>query len=183
MERELRFSPWLAAGLCLFCFWDGTGLFWPFLAGILLHEAGHLLALALLRVPVGRISLGLTGAVLDTGACTPGQEAVIAAAGPLVTGLLALIGYYVNQRVFAVNLVLLGYNLLPLYPLDGGRLLGLGLEALLGRDRGKRVSRWIGYVTVGVVVLWGLWATFVAHRGPFPALLAAAFLLRLPKKT
>lgn len=87
----------------------------------LIHEAGHLAALLCCHVPILEMELGLFGAKISTGPMTASQELLCAAAGPFCSFLLL----FLAQRVPAAAIIGLMqglFNLLPIYPLDGGRM-------------------------------------------------------------
>jgi Zn-dependent protease len=112
---------------------------------ILAHELGHLAAARMCGLEVTSIGFSATGGFVelaDEDALTAGSLALIAGAGPLVTALLAVLGYWLRSlwhgadgvgteaaaemllTLFAgFNVVALAINLLPLRRLDGGRLL------------------------------------------------------------
>jgi Zn-dependent protease/CBS domain-containing protein len=123
-----------------------------FYVSLLSHEMGHALVARRLGVKVDGITLWLFGGVarLRGDASTPGTEARIAIAGPLVSLALAIM---FGAATFALdvmagpplvevgfawlagsNAMLLLFNLIPAFPLDGGRL----LRAWLWRRRGDR---------------------------------------------
>ena len=89
-------------------------------AGI--HELGHYLALKLGRVEVHSIRIGLAGAVMSTGPMSPWTEALCALAGPLCGGALIFLAP-VFPEVAVCAFVQTMFNLLPIFPLDGGRVL------------------------------------------------------------
>ena len=119
---------------------------------MLAHEFGHSLVARSQGIPVRNITLFILGGVaqLEREPDSPGREAWMAIAGPLVSvviGAVTLGAAYVlpgPEQVVAVlaylgvtNLALVVFNLLPGFPLDGGRV----LRALLWRishDRGAR---------------------------------------------
>ena len=133
---------------------------------VLVHELSHTVVALQGGLPVRRISLHLLGGVseIERPAETPGREAGIAAAGPAVSLLLALVGYGVAQalepgtvgrllaQALMVSNLLVGvFNMLPGLPLDGGRVLSAGVWRLTGRRHtGTTVAAWIGR---GVAVL------------------------------
>lgn len=135
---------------------------------VLIHELSHTVVALRAGLPVRRISLHLLGGVseIERPAATPGREAGIAVAGPLVSLLLALVGFAVSEalepqtvgRLLAralmiSNLVVGVFNLLPGLPLDGGRVLSAAVWRVTGRRHtGTLVGGYVGRV-VAVIVL------------------------------
>jgi len=105
---------------------------------VVIHEFGHALTAQRKNIPVRSITLWIFGgvAVLDQDSETPGDEFQIAIAGPLASVALAgiFLGLWwllgdVNEQLGAilgylaiVNLILAVFNMLPGFPLDGGRV-------------------------------------------------------------
>lgn len=110
---------WLMLGLMLLLF--------PvrFLAGVLLaamvHELGHLLAIRLTGGRVRRICLRAGGAVIETAPMTPAREVICALAGP-AAGAMTVLTWRFYPELALAGLVQTVFNLLPIYPLDGGRV-------------------------------------------------------------
>ena len=134
-KLPLRIEPGLVALLCAWFYFDPAGTFLPFVCAAALHEAGHLAMLLWLRQPVHSLCLGLQGAVLRTGPLRYRDELLAAAAGPAMNLALLLAFSRTLPRFALVNFCLLAYNLLPFYPLDGGRPAGMRRisDALLAR--------------------------------------------------
>lgn len=144
LKLPLRIEPGLVALLCAWFYFDPAGTFLPFVCAAALHEAGHLAMLLWLRQPVHSLCLGLQGAVLRTGPLRYRDELLAAAAGPAMNLALLLAFSRTLPRFALVNFCLLAYNLLPFYPLDGGRLLRAVLRTLLplacsGLGRARRL--------------------------------------------
>ncbi len=159
-------------------------------AGIVLHELGHAIVARSRGVEVDEIDLWLLGGVarIHGEPDRPRDELAFALAGPAVTAaLLALAGglllalgdgtadwvrALVGYGVF-VNALILGFNLLPAFPLDGGRVLRAVLWLRLGdRVRATRIAasggRAFGFALVALGVLSfasgalaGLWMALV----------------------
>lgn len=119
-----------------------------FFASILLHELGHSLVALRHGIPIRSITLFIFGGVarLARDPQDGRTELKIAAAGPLVSLLLAALFYWVSSidalgdasrgvgRYLAfINFAVAVFNLVPAFPLDGGRL----LRGLLWRSAGK----------------------------------------------
>ncbi len=91
-------------------------------AAAFFHEVSHILAVQLCGGDIQGIILTPMGARIDLLPLSPAQEFFCAAAGPSTSILIALLGW--RLPVFALGGLIQGlYNLLPLYPNDGGRML------------------------------------------------------------
>lgn len=85
------------------------------------HEMGHLAALKYCGIPVCGIRIGSCGVKILTVFMLPKQEILCSAAGPLCSlSLLLLWGEY--PLLSFIGLVQGVFNLLPFYPMDGGRI-------------------------------------------------------------
>ena len=142
-----------------------------FFASILLHELGHAYVALRNQIPVTGITLFIFGGVAQLGALakTPGVEFRVAAGGPLVSlglavafGALYLLARGVTPLAAAsfwlaqINLMLLLFNLIPGYPLDGGRLLRAAVWHFTGNEqRGLRVALVSGQLVAFGLMGWG----------------------------
>jgi Zn-dependent protease/CBS domain-containing protein len=139
-----------------------------FYGSVLLHELSHTVVALRAGLTVRRISLHLLGgeSEFERPAETPGREAGIAVAGPLVSLLVAglaflvgelldpeSVGRLVAEALMVCNLAVGVFNLLPGLPLDGGRVVSAAVWRATGRRHtGTVVAGWLGRV-VAVVVL------------------------------
>ena len=86
-----------------------------------IHELCHILALFFFRNTVQEIHLSAFGAEIATGQLYPSQELICAAAGPVGSLLLTL--FSKQMPLVALFGLCQGlFNLLPIYPMDGGRM-------------------------------------------------------------
>jgi Zn-dependent protease len=149
--------------------WEYVALF----AIVLIHEFGHALACRQTGGVADRIVLWpLGGIAFVNPPRRPGAMLWSIAAGPLVNVILLPVlymavvvfgdamdvaptdfGRFVSQ-VFGINLVLLIFNMLPIYPLDGGQILRSLLWFPLGEIRSLQIASVIGLI--GSVALAGV---------------------------
>ncbi|HEX5688699.1 MAG TPA: site-2 protease family protein [Roseiflexaceae bacterium] len=140
---------------------------------VILHELGHALAARRYRFTVRSITLFAVGGVaeIDAENTTPIQELVVAIAGPVVSLLLALVtgliwwySPWVPLSLLALHLTLTNglmavFNLLPGFPMDGGRVLHAAIWFLTDEELpAARVASWVGRVCG-----WGLIAIAVVY--------------------
>lgn len=178
MKLPLRIEPGLVALLCAWFYFDPAGTFLPFVCAAALHEAGHLAMLLWLRQPVHSLCLGLQGAVLRTGAAAlPGRAA--RRRGRAGENLALLLAFSRTLPRFAlVNFCLLAYNLLPFYPLDGGRLLRAVLRTLLPLRAAIWAERGICVLCGALLLACAGYLTLCWHAGPWPLLVCLLLWLR-----
>ena len=139
---------------------------------VLLHEFGHVLAARRYGVQTPDITLLPIGGVarLERIPEEPSQELIVALAGPAVNLAIAAVlylllggvlpresmevqnsGVSLLARLASVNIFLAVFNLIPAFPMDGGRVLRAVLAYRLGYIRGTQIA-----ATVGQVVAFGL---------------------------
>ena len=143
---------------------------------VLIHEFGHALACRQVGGKADQIVLWPLGGVAYVAPPQrPGAMLWSIAAGPLVNLILApfltilavvtgnsgLADTMPNAAVFVrdiciINFALLIFNLLPIYPLDGGQILRSVLWFFLGRARSLMVAAVIGFVGVGGLIIFAV---------------------------
>ena len=115
---------------------------WFFLSlsvSAIMHELCHYLALKLAGVRVFQIVVGPFGASIDTDSTDPKRELVCALAGP--AGSLMLVPFFRWLPGISLCGLIQGiFNLLPVYPMDGGRILNCFLEITMIPHRDKILS-------------------------------------------
>lgn len=178
MKRRLDLTPGFPAFLAAVWYFDSCGIFWPFLAAMTVHELAHAAVLLLLGGRIESVRLSFAQVELRTGLLSDRTELWSTAAGP---GINLLCGWLFRRWMpafAAVSLLLALFNLLPVWPLDGGRLLRTLLRMRWGAA-GVDASQTLGLL-FGLGLLAG--AVFAARRwdaGIWPAVTAGALLVRL----
>jgi Zn-dependent protease len=142
---------------------------------VLIHEFGHALACRSVGGQANLIVLWPFGGVAYVAPPQrPGAQLWSIAAGPLVNVILvpvlSLLWWLANsagwddelyryvQAIWTINLVLLIFNMLPIYPLDGGQILRSLLWFILGRATSLIVATVIGFLGVAGLVIFAIWA-------------------------
>ena len=133
----------------------------------LLHECGHMFCASRLGFKCEKISLMPYGAsvICSTEGIRANDEIKLALAGPAVNAFLCVlfaglwwffpVTYAYTDTVFRANAVMLLINLLPAYPLDGGRVTGSILSKFMLRKRAEIILRAISIITsVSLILLF-----------------------------
>ena len=156
-----------------------------FVLCIFLHELGHALTAQLVGVEVKSIVIWILGGFtnLSRKAEKPSHNLAISAAGPLVNMLLGFfcvlfniilsylfLPHYRNTELFLwgqtftnlffslalVNVILVVFNLLPIYPLDGGNILHSTMEMFFGRANADLITLLVGIPVLLCLIVFGL---------------------------
>ncbi|MBV7378844.1 site-2 protease family protein [Maritimibacter dapengensis] len=150
---------------------------------IVLHELGHAWACKVQGIPVREVVVyGGGGYCLPGRAMSRREDEFVTAMGPAVTwalwAILSLIapmtsGFlaYVLHTAAFLNLFLGIFNLMPVLPLDGGRLFRLVLLRFMRPQPATRIAGGVGLV---VSAAWALWVLMALFGGGF------FFLLFIP---
>ena len=146
----------------------GGGAVTAFISAALAHELGHLSAMWAMRADISALRLTPCGPVIEyRGDLTRRQEMFILAAGPMGGLLFALFCFRMETAYFsyagAIALLATFFNLLPVEPMDGGRLLRLLLDVVMPARTAAVILRLCGNLCAAGVILTGLWTgSFVA---------------------
>jgi Zn-dependent protease len=162
VERaELVLPPWVWGALL------AVGLF----VSIVIHELAHSLVAVRNGARVRSITLMMLGGVsMIEGELPPGKEAWMAFAGPLASFGIAGVSWAVYRFAplpeevlaalvaFAGTNALLGvFNLLPAFPMDGGRVLRGLLSRSLGKERATAAAARVGQGMAALFALLAVW--------------------------
>ncbi|PWB51478.1 MAG: peptidase [Anaerolineales bacterium] len=147
-----------------------------FFVSVFLHELGHSLVALGYKLPVKSITLYIFGGIseITSSPASPLQEFVVAVAGPLTSLLLAAFFYviqvlfqgiapvYASAKYLAYINALLGvFNLIPGFPLDGGRVFRAIVWAVTRNlRRATEIAGYLGQAIAFIFILLGVWLLF-----------------------
>lgn len=158
---------------------------------VLLHEFGHIVAARRYGIRTPDVTLLPIGGLarLERMPKKPSQELVVALAGPAVNCVIAAVLFVAvggvsalslapdlgNPRAFfqavmVANVSLAIFNLIPAFPMDGGRVLRALLATRLSHTRATRIAATIGQC---IAFAGGIWALINMH----PLLILIAFFI------
>ncbi len=154
-------------------------------ATVLIHELSHLLMALILGVKVYSIIVmpfGMTVRIDPKVFKTPKKEVIIALAGPISNFIILLCAYIFNYATenyylfIVINLSLIFINLVPIPPLDGGRILRAIVIKNAGLISSAKIIRKVSVIFITVLmVLWVCLLVF--FKGNMSLLVICAFLL------
>jgi Zn-dependent protease/CBS domain-containing protein len=148
---------------------------------VVLHELGHSLAARKFGIPTKDITLLPIGGVarLEKMPEKPMEELVVAIAGPLVNVVLAFILYLFVEipsaeelteevviaigpqnflfNLFIVNIILAVFNMIPAFPMDGGRVLRALLSIKIPRHKATFIAARVGQVLAILFIIGGFY--------------------------
>ena len=144
---------------------------------VLLHELAHSLVARRRGLPVKNITLFIFGGVsnIEQEPKSPGVEFQVAVVGPLTSLLIGAVCFLLQLPLqgtnsplegilfyLAVTNVLLGvFNLIPGFPLDGGRVLRSIVWKLTGSlTKATRIASLSGQIIAYLFIFWGIWQLF-----------------------
>ncbi len=179
----IQISAWSGMHSVLWGLMAALGLF----ASVALHELGHAVLALSKRIGVREILLLPIGGLAQLSRMPerPEDELHIALAGPIVSFALAVsLGFlfFFLRGWFPVpftswlgvlagmNLMLAAFNMLPSFPMDGGRIFRAWLSPRIGHVAATRIAAKIGR---GMAIAFGIWGLF---RGSLLTIAVAVFI-------
>lgn len=160
--------------ILIYIFWGVVSSIFLFIS-VLLHELAHSVVALKFKIPVREIILFIFGgvAMMEDESPSPKAEFAVAIAGPIMSFLLGIIfGIFVylyptddllngffNYLMF-INFMIAIFNLVPAFPLDGGRILRSIIWAKKNILVATKISSLTGKIFAGVLVFIGVVSLF-----------------------
>ncbi len=188
MRRLLPFAKWCSMADNRKRFRDGgSAIYWAMAillfplswlmamliaAGI--HEMGHYIAVRWCGRKILRLKPGITGACLETAGLSAGQELLSALAGPLI-GLLPILAIRWIPKIAICALAQSLFNLLPIDPLDGGRIVRCATQLLRIPEKWCTV---LEYFVLTILALAATYGVLIFRLGIAPVLIVGLLIYK-----
>ena len=150
------------------------------------HELCHYLVLTAYKTRIFSVHIDFNGTTIATEHMPPKQELISALAGPLGGSLLVVFSQWLPCTAVCA-LVQSVYNLLPVYPLDGGRVLRCCVMGAMGERNAQMVCNLIEFVILTIILIVAVIAGFKWRIGLLPVVFAVLLIgkrgrLKIPCK-
>lgn len=154
-------------------------IFLIFYISVLIHEIAHVIVALILKVNVTELIL------LPFGVCatyseniSPRKEIIISFAGPIMSLIMAI--FSKDNLISNVNFIIMILNLIPIYPLDGGRLQKNFLILKYKYKKGIKISQNVS--DLFLVILFVFSIIFIVYLKNFYLLFLAFYIYSLSRK-
>lgn len=174
LKIHWTFLLWFIA-LWSFGWWLGIQALLVLMVSLLVHEYAHILAARSVGLEASDVVMYIFGGaarIPGMARLSLGHEAYVAVMGPvssfafaavifLLSVILGTSAPWIIGYAMLVNIAIGIFNFLPLYPMDGGRLLRVALVTKLGTERGTKAAVWTTAILGGLLGLvslaYGYW--------------------------
>jgi len=138
---------------------------------VLIHELGHAWMANQKGYQVYGVNIDMLSGAASVDANMHERDSIpITAAGPVSTLILCILAYFIEplcpvgsihafvQYMFNINLFLFVFNILPIYPMDGGQIVRSYANLSKNRYRNRRIASWLSFLFSGLLLVYGLYA-------------------------
>jgi stage IV sporulation protein FB len=170
MGLDIRISPWAMVLTALSIYTGHLDKAVIILSSVFFHEAAHLAAARIMGFRIKELELFPLGGVARIEGLfqlSPAREIIISAAGPFLNIFIAVLAYYISMNgiigqnsadfVIAANVVIALFNLLPVLPMDGGRILRAVLCCRWNMVRATGFVTGLGRVTTAAMLAYAFY--------------------------
>jgi len=143
----------------------------------IVHEMGHYYALRLCGCNIQHIQLDINSAKIQAGQMDWTRQLFCQLAGPLCGLLLVFLGRWV-PRVAVCAFMQSMYNLLPLTPLDGGKIMQILFRQLISKDHEDRIIMVVEKIFLTAMGILCIWLSVFRKMGVLPIIVFFILLLK-----
>lgn len=160
---KLRIDLKIFIFLVLFYFTNQLKIYFIVMLFCLLHELGHIIMAIAMKMKIEKLEIMSLGfSATFSGECINETKLIlkniaIALAGPLLTLIFIIIFLNINivfrKEIIYSNILILILNLLPIYPLDGGRVVNGIIQLRVGKEKASVMVDKVTYITIVLMTI------------------------------
>jgi Zn-dependent protease len=138
---------------------------------VMIHELGHAWMANRKGYQVYGVTIDMISGAASIDANMHERDSIpIVAAGPISTLILCLLGYLITpfcpvgpmqifmEYMFNINLFLFIFNILPIYPMDGGQIVRSYANLSKNRYKNRKLASWLSLTFSGLVLVYALYS-------------------------
>lgn len=160
---KLRIDLKIFIFLVLFYFTNQLKIYFIVMLFCLLHELSHIIMAIAMKMKIEKLEIMPLGfSATFSGECINETKLIlkniaIALAGPLLTLIFIIIFLNINivfrKEIIYSNILILILNLLPIYPLDGGRVVNGIIQLRVGKEKASVMVDKVTYITIVLMTI------------------------------
>lgn len=167
----IRTQVYLLLPFLILLFNNAWVISWIIAASI--HEFFHLLSIRLLKINVLSFEIGIFGAKIETEPISNRKELIIALSGPIGALLTLAFACYI-PKIALCAMAQSAYNLLPVYPLDGGRAVRSLFITRIKKEHMMFLEKCVLYsIIIGVLLV-----SIALNLGVIPLVIAISLFIK-----
>lgn len=147
---------------------------------VAVHEFFHYIAIRICKCTVWKINVGLSGVSMKTQFDRPWTELVCTAAGPLGSISLVFLSS-IAPRIAVCAYIQFLFNLLPIYPNDGGRVLKVLFQRWMPSSMIVKALSLLNSCICGLILIGSIYMSIRYRLGLIPVLTALMISARIKK--
>lgn len=152
--------------ITIFLLSDTTGLAITVILSCVAHELGHIFTFCLFKLKPHSLVLDITGIKLEQPNTQLSflTELIILLSGCITNFMLALIFYLINPtqyfNIIMINILIGGFNLLPINQFDGGKIAFILLSSVFSNEYAYKISNFANNLTTTILVCLSIFCFF-----------------------
>ena len=173
--------------LILFYFTNQLRIYLIVMFFCFMHEIAHMILGIIFKMKPNKLEINPFGfSISFNNESTKIKEVFVAFAGPVMSIVLAILcqhikfRYITSEETVYSNILIFLFNMLPIYPLDGGRIIKVLLHIKNGEIKAEKISNKISYITIILVTIFC--SITVYYFQNFAIFLICIFLWRMVLK-
>lgn len=148
---------------------------------VAVHELFHIAAIRWMKIPIDSVCFGIRGAKINTAPMSRSQELICSAAGPLGGFSLLLLFRWIPIIALAGAVQSL-YNLIPIYPADGSRVLSCIVYMLFSEKTAQKVQYMVEIFALSAIMAVAIYGCIWLRLGILPLCIGICLVLQAAKR-